>query len=115
MIRFSVKQGAAEPILTDWEEEHVRHGVGVPTAVARMNELRRTHGSDARISIERTTVIAEPDRRQVRFKIVTEKPTHYSLPFPIAERDERLAEMRDKHRKAEITEEVIGGSRKPPA
>lgn len=113
MIRFSIKQGDAEPILTEWENEPSRAG-SVHTAVARMTELRQTYGSDARISIERTTVIAESDRRQVRFKIVTKKSTHYSLPFPIAERDGRMAEMRDKHRKATITEEVIGGPRESP-
>lgn len=106
MIRFKIMQGESEPVLTEWENEPVRAG-GIPTATQRMTELRKTYGSDARISIERTTVIEEPDRRQVRFKIETKKSTHYSLPFPIAERDERLAEMKEKHRKATITEEIV--------
>lgn len=109
MIRFKVTQGEAEPILTDWEEEPVRHGAGAPTAVARMNELRQTHGRDARISIERTTVIEETDKRQVRFKIVTGDETRYSATFAIGEKDERRMAMDEKFPKATITEEVLGG------
>lgn len=106
MIRFKIAQGDADPILTEWTEEPLRAGV-THTAAQQMTELRKTYGSDARISIERTTVIEEPDRRQVRFKIKTQKSTHYSLPFPITERDQRLAEMKEKHRKATITEEIV--------
>ena len=106
MIRFTITQGSDEPIITPWEEEPLRIG-SVHTAVQRMNDLRQTYGTSARISIERTTVIPEPDRQRVRFKIVVGDTTAYSVPFPVAEKDARLAEMQEKFPKATITEEII--------
>lgn len=108
MIRFKVCQDDADDILTEWEPEHVRQGLGPHTAVQRMSELRVTYGPEARISIERTTVIPDGDHRQVRFKIVDGDMTWYSIPFPVAEKDERRAEIEQKFPNAVVTEEIIG-------
>lgn len=110
MIRFHIKQGDSLTS-TAWEEEPVKYGVGQPhTAVERMIELRKTYGNDARISIERTTVIPAPDRKQVRFRIALPKDeTRYSRPYPISEKDEALIRLQKQFPKAEITAEEING------
>jgi len=109
MIRFSVKHGD-KTTLTEWENEPIAYGAGaVHTAVERMVKLRETYGKEARISIERTTVIPEPDRRQVRFKIVEGEETKLTPLYPIGEQDMRLAEWRARFPKATITPEVVRG------
>lgn len=109
MIRFSVIHGD-KTTLTEWENEPVAYGAGVAhTAVARMTELRKTYGKEARISIERTTVIPEPDRRQVRFKIVEGETTSFSPLYPVAEQDARFAEWKEKFPQAVIAPEVVRG------
>lgn len=109
MIRFRIAIDDADPIVTEWETEHVKHGLGPHTAVQRMSELRQLYGSGAAISIERTTVIPEADRRQVRFKIADGDTTMYSVTFPIAEKDERLMATQEKFPNALITEELVNG------
>lgn len=108
MIRFKIDEDNKDPAWTEWEPEHVRQGLGPHTAVQRMSELRQIYGVDARISIERTTVIPEGDHRQVRFKIVDGDMTWYSMTYPIAEKDARRAEIEQKFPNAVITEEIIG-------
>lgn len=109
MIRFCIKNGD-DVATTEWEDELIRVGTGVHTAVARMTELRKQHGKDARISIERTTSLEERDRRQVRFKIaMANNETRYSATFPIAEQGMRMADMQAKFPKAEVVPEVISG------
>lgn len=109
MIRFSITQDDADPILTEWENEAVRSGP-VHTAVQRMSELRQQYGRSAVISIERTTVIPDTDRRIVRFKIDEgDNKVRYSKTFPIAEQEDRMTEMVEKFPKAVITPEVSGG------
>lgn len=109
MIRFKILTGD-DVTLTPWEDELVRVGTGVHTAVARITELRQQHGKDARISIERTTSLEERDRRQVRFKIaMADNETRYSATFLIAEQETRLAAMQEKFPSAEVIAEVIGG------
>lgn len=109
MIRFSITQGDNDPIQTEWEDEPLRTG-SVHTAVQRISELRQAYGRSAEISIERTTAIPEPDRTQVRFKIdMGDNKVGYSKPFPIAEKESRLAEMKEKYPKASITEDIARG------
>lgn len=109
MIRFKIINGDNDPVFTEWAEELLRSGVA-HTAVEQMTELRKIHGRTAAISIERTTIIPEPDRTQVRFKIDEgEDKVRYSIPFPMAEKEQRLVEMKEKYPDATITEDLING------
>lgn len=108
MIRFKIQTGDSEPVWSEWEEEPLRSGP-VHTAVQRIEEIRKTYGPTAQISIERTTIIPDVDHRQVRFKIDNGKnEIRYSKTFPIAEQDDRLTEMNEKFPAATVTPEVIG-------
>lgn len=108
MIRFKITEKDKYDVFTSWEDELVRAGMGPHTAVQRMSELRAVYGKDAAISIERTTVIPDADHRQVRFKIVEGRKTRYSKTFPIAEKEQRLAEIKEKFPEAEVMTKVIG-------
>lgn len=90
---------------TDWENETIKHGVGVPhTAPERLTQLRRQY-PDAAISIEREGEDRTPNvLNQFRFKIKDGEEIRYSRVIQEAEKDECLRQIRELHPKAEISE-----------
>lgn len=92
MIRFYIKDSDTT-ITTDWQEEPVTHGVGPQTAVVEITRLRQQY-PNARISIERNTVIPTPDRTQVRFRIQVGQATYYSRVVSESESEALEAELR---------------------
>lgn len=95
---------------TEWEEEQIMSGLkGVPTAVARVTELRRLY-PDAAISVEREGDSRKPNRIPMwRYKIKVKDDVHYSRPLVESEKDKALTEIREMFPKAEISEEQING------
>jgi hypothetical protein len=95
MIRFHIKLGD-DTLTTNWQEEPVTHGTGPQTAVVKMTRLRQQY-SDAKISIERNTVIPKPETAgQVRYKIQLGQATYYSKVVDESEADALLAELKEK-------------------
>lgn len=102
MIRFR-----AGLFVTDWEEETLGD-LSTQTAAKRVAELRREH-PDAVITLERSSVIPRKKQRVVRFKIKQKDDLYYSAVFPVEQKDIKLAQIREKHPKAEITAEESDG------
>ncbi len=102
MIRFRIDDGE-QSTLTEWVDE-VLGDPAVQTAAMRVAELRRDYPTAA-ISLERSSIIPRKKVAVVRFKIVDGEATLYTIPFPIAERDEQLARLVEKYPDAEIIPE----------
>lgn len=104
MIRFQIKNPNAEPFHTEWVEE-VLGDLSSQTAAKQVAELRREY-PDAEISVKRSSVIPRKKQQVVRFKIQEKDNfTYYSDAFPIEQKEIKLAQIREKHPKAEITPE----------
>ena len=105
-VRFHV---AGAPS-TAWEEEVLTSALkGIPTAVARVTELRRAY-PDAPISVEREGDNRKPNRIPMwRYKIKVKDDVHYSRPLLEGEKEKALVEIREMFPKAEISEEKING------
>lgn len=100
-FRFHIEGHGA----TEWEDELVRHGVGVPhTAPERMTQLRRKYPRSA-IRIEREGEDRAPNvLSQFRFRIKDGEDLRYSRAIQENEKSERLKEIREMYPQAEITE-----------
>ena len=70
MIRYHVTKGDSTTI-TDWEQEEVVVGP-LSTAPKRLMSLRKEHGPEARIKIERDTIPPREPQEMVRF-VLTKK------------------------------------------
>lgn len=104
MIRFQIKNPDAEPFFTEWADE-VLGDLSKQTAALQVADLRREH-PNAEISIERSSVIPRKKQKVVRFKIQAKDDfTYYSVVFPIEQKDEQLAKIREKHPNAKVTPE----------
>lgn len=108
-IRFHVANNTGPVITTEWETEHVRHGTGEHTGVARVSELRSQYGTQAAIRIERRGDVREPNRQVMkRFRVKVGDEIRYSQPFSTdSERADILAAIRERFPKGEIGEEII--------
>lgn len=104
MIRFQVKNPDST-FFTEWSEETLGD-LSTQTAAKQVAELRREHPL-AEISVERSSVI--PRRKQTVVRFVIKElgdQTYYSKVFPIEQHDIKLAQIRERHPKAEITPEI---------
>lgn len=90
---------------TDWEDEHIKHGVGAPhTAPERLTALRRLH-PEAAISIEREGDNRTPNPiNQFRFQIKQGEEVRYSRLINEDEKEAREQEIRTMFPDAEIVE-----------
>ena len=96
MIRFIVTKGD-DITITPWQDEPVKSGANGHTAVLEMTKLRQEYGKEAKIRIERDTVIEKPETGQVRFKVaLPNNETRYSAVVPESESEAlrlKLVEM----------------------
>lgn len=120
-IRFHVKDAEGNALeTTDWAEEHSRD-----VAVSMVTDLRKAHGPEAHITVERDQVILNPKPKTYRFDIAVKSGTVmvvdgdglnprdvsgltlHSRPFQKFERDKILAELKEKFPKAVIIEREL--------
>lgn len=103
-IRFHVDNSP----ITEWEEEHIRHGAGVHTAVARIGDLRQRFPSAA-IRIERRGDVRIPNPvKTYRYKIQLEgNEIRYTNLVNESEKDALLKKVTERFPKAEIIEEAF--------
>jgi len=111
---------------TEWVGESIRHGVGELTAVKIMNQLRADH-PDGAIRIERRGDVKIQKPKLFRYKIFVKSGTAQVTPnpenpsgvielknamlqsrsFQESERDQVLAELKEKFPDAVLTEESL--------
>jgi hypothetical protein len=123
MIRFHIA-GMEQP--TEWAEEVIRHGVGELTAVKIMSQLRADH-PNAAIRIERRGDVKIQKPKLFRYKIFVKSGTAQVTPnsenpsgvielknamlqsrsFQEFEREQVLAELKEKFPDATLTEETL--------
>jgi|ERR1041384_3172683 hypothetical protein len=104
MIRFQITNPESEPFQTEWADE-VLGDLSKQTAAQKVAELRRDYPKAA-ISVERSSIIPRKKQQVVRFKIKEKEDyTYYSAVFPIEQKDIKLAEIQERHPKAEIIPE----------
>ena len=102
MIRFEIIEDG-QSTFTEWQDEPVVHGTAQQTAVVAVTKLRKAN-PDAKIRIERTTVIPKPEHHQVRFKIVLpNNETRYSKVVDESEADRLRIELLGKFPRAEVS------------
>lgn len=119
-VRFHVHKDGQLVETTDWAEEHTRD-----VAVSMVKDLRAAHGPEAAISVERDQAVVNPKPKTYRFEVkartgsmlvVDEEGKHarsiggltlQSRPLQAGEKEQVLAELKEKFPEAVIVEHEL--------